>query len=284
MKSPQLFFSQSCQVSGWQSCSFPQHSEKMWRATDQKVDWCWWLAAHLYSSRYMSTIQPRWMLFTWHDDSFVEPPGWKRSQMVFHGPSSADAGQSHSWTWCTWHKIRWLCQGSEALFRCWAPGWGWNQGSSHPPCCVFPELAESPEACGPGWSAVCSCRHFHHCYIPHWPWWCTSLQPACCRLAWKMKNLGSLAGRASWGLGGKSYSRSWKDSKRMRTWRSRRNPLLRYEESLRGIWVWVWQERAEGWRDPPSLNCWTQRTTHWSGLHVSSCWSSHCLCVTMRAS
>lgn len=40
-------------------------------------------------------------------------------------------------------------------------------------------------------------------------------------------------------------------------------------------WIWVWAERAEGRRDPPCLNCWSQKTTHWSGQHASSWGSCH---------
>lgn len=52
---------------------------------------------------------------TWRSGSWVELPGWKRSQSVSCGSSSADAAQSRSWRWCTWRRKRWPCQGSGAL-------------------------------------------------------------------------------------------------------------------------------------------------------------------------
>lgn len=55
------------------------------------------------------------LLLIWRIGSCVELPGWKGSQNVACGSSSADAAQSRSWRRCTWHKTRWLYLGSGAL-------------------------------------------------------------------------------------------------------------------------------------------------------------------------
>lgn len=67
---------------------------------------CRWAAS--LSFRCTPKIQPWRTLFTWRGGSWVDLQGWKRSQNVSYGLSSADAAQSHSCRRCTWHKIRWL--------------------------------------------------------------------------------------------------------------------------------------------------------------------------------
>lgn len=61
------------------------------------------------------TFNPGELLLIWRTGSWVEIPGWKESQNVSCGSSSADAAQSRSWRRCTWHKTRWLYLGSGAL-------------------------------------------------------------------------------------------------------------------------------------------------------------------------
>lgn len=65
--------------------------------------------------RVTPNVQPGQMLFTWRSGSWAELRGWKTSPDASRGSSSADAAQSRSWRWCSWHKTRWLCQGSGAL-------------------------------------------------------------------------------------------------------------------------------------------------------------------------
>lgn len=67
------------------------------------------------SQDVLLTFYPREILLIWRIGSWVELPGWKGSQNVSCGSSSADAAQSHSWRRCTWHKTRWLYLGSGAL-------------------------------------------------------------------------------------------------------------------------------------------------------------------------
>lgn len=193
------------------------------------------------------------MFLTWHGGSWVELQGWRRCRDVGCGSSSAGAGQSCSWLWCTWRKIRWLCRGCVALFHCWASGRGWSYGSWHPLCCVSQEPSESPEAYDPDWSAICFCRHFRCCHSPRWPWWYMSQRPVCCRQevrpegsSWRMMSLGSVPERRSWGLDERSCRRSWKDSqKKRRTWHWRRSPLLHCGESPRETEGEAEREREE---------------------------------------
>lgn len=56
-------------------------------------------------------------LFTWQSKSWLDLPGWKRSQNISCGFSIADEAQSHSWRRCTWRKIRWLYRESGALMQ-----------------------------------------------------------------------------------------------------------------------------------------------------------------------
>lgn len=115
-----LSFSPSSLVSQesiWPSGSYLLHSdEQMQMATDAVLSCCCRWAAPL-SSRCTSNIQPERMLFTCRGGSWVELQGWKRSTDASRRSSSADAAQSHSWRWYSWHKTRWLCLGSGALRR-----------------------------------------------------------------------------------------------------------------------------------------------------------------------
>lgn len=105
-----------------------ESSSRSFSSRSFPVSWetLWWSGSYLLhntvadeqllsSSRCTPNIQPGQTLFTWRGGSWVELRGWKRSQNVSRGSSSADAAQSHSWRRCTWHKIRWLCRGSGAL-------------------------------------------------------------------------------------------------------------------------------------------------------------------------
>lgn len=115
--SSRLFLQSRSEESLWWSCS--RHS----LVVDKQPQMSSW--AVVADERFLLLLEvcqsfnrDQEMVFTWSSGSHAELRGWRKSQDVSHGSSSAGAGQSRSWQTCTWHKTRWLCQESGALFHC----------------------------------------------------------------------------------------------------------------------------------------------------------------------